>query len=528
MVTIRYTAWDGTQQVRLSADRAFETLAEYLTYTDDVQQAFEWLVRRGLDIEGVHVGGLDDLLRAVREEMRALQERYNLAHALDEPRRRLEELLARERAALAERGEPDARAGDEGLDRLPSRLGERIEQLLGRAFADPQAGYGFARLREELENIHALEEFERRYGALFRGPEALDYEQALALIRRMQRLKQMEAALVGGDLNVVGVEELDALLGAEWGRRFEQLRELVMLLHQSGYLGVGHDRLRLSPRGIRRIGELALRDIYRTLLRERSGTHAVDYRGRQEMRPEATKSYAFGDEFNLNLTGTLKNALARECRAPIKLHPRDFEVHETRHTASTSTVLLLDMSWSMSWEGRFAAAKKVALAMENLIRTRYPHDYFGIVGFYTRATELKAHELPEVSWNMGDPFTNLQEGLRLAGELLRRHPSKNQYMIVVTDGQPTAYRLRGRLYCEWPLSFGGIGARAARETLREVERVTRRGVVINTFMLDDSPGLRAFVEQMTRINKGRAFFTRPERLGEYLLVDYIARKRKRI
>jgi uncharacterized protein with von Willebrand factor type A (vWA) domain len=191
-------------------------------------------------------------------------------------------------------------------------------------------------------------------------------------------------------------------------------------------------------------------------------------------------------------------------------------------------VLLLDMSWSMSWEGRFAAAKRVALALESLIRTRFPRDYFGIVGFYTRAVELRLADLPEASWNMGDPFTNLQDGLRLASRLLARHPSNNRQMIVVTDGQPTAYFAAGRLHCEWPLSFGGISVRAANETLREVERVTRQGVVINTFMLDDSPSLRAFVERLTRINKGRALYTSPDRLGEYLLVDYVAKKRKRV
>ena len=112
--------------------------------------------------------------------------------------------------------------------------------------------------------------------------------------------------------------------------------------------------------------------------------------------------------------------------------------------------------------------------------------------------------------------------------MLDRHPSRNQHMIVVTDGQPTAYFAQGRLYCEWPLSFGGISMRAAQETLREVERVTRRGITINTFMLDDSPSLRAFVERMTRINKGRALYTRPDRLGQYLLVDYLTKKRKRV
>ena len=141
---------------------------------------------------------------------------------------------------------------------------------------------------------------------------------------------------------------------------------------------------------------------------------------------------------------------------------------------------------------------------------------------------LRLGDLPEASWNMGDPFTNLQDGLRVASDILAHRPGTNRHIILVTDGQPTAYFHGGKLYCEWPLSFGGISFRAAQETLKEVERVTRRGVVINTFMLDDSPTLRAFVDKMTRINKGRAFYTRPDRLGEYLLVDYVAKKRRRL
>src|SRR5258708_13738621 len=114
------------------------------------------------------------------------------------------------------------------------------------------------------------------------------------------------------------------------------------------------------------------------------------------------------------------------------------------------------MSWEISCDGRFAAAKKVALALETLIRTKFPREYFSIVGFFTRAVELKLKDLPEASWNMGDPFTNLQHGLRLASDLLMRHPSRNQHVIVITDGQPTAYFLNKRLYWKWPLSFGGI------------------------------------------------------------------------
>jgi uncharacterized protein with von Willebrand factor type A (vWA) domain len=286
--------------------------------------------------------------------------------------------------------------------------------------------------------------------------------------------------------------------------------------------------VRLSPKGARRVGQLALRDIYQGLLRDRIGEHGADHRGIAEIRPDETKPYVYGEALTIDLIGTLKKAVGRGGGPPLTLEPADFDVYACEHATTSATVLLLDMSWSMSWEGRFAAAKHVALALETLVRSRFPRDYFGIVGFYTRAVEIKVRDLPEATWNMGDPFTNLQDGLRLAARLLGRHGGRNRQVIVVTDGQPTAYFAGGRLHCEWPLSFGGISLRAAQETLREVEHVTRQGIVINTFMLDDSPSLRAFVERMTRINKGRALYTRPDRLGEYLLVDYLTKKRKRV
>jgi len=529
-VTVRYTEWDGTQKVQLSADRAFEKLAEYLSYTDDVQQAFEWLLRHGLEMEDSSVIGLEELLEKLRDETRERYDRYNIDHALDEIKRRFDEALARERDALEKQGEeePSARTRRSQLDSLPSGLSEALEQMRGYVFESEQAHAGFQSLSDELQNVRDLEEFRRRYGDLFHGAESLGYEEALELMEEMRRLKQLEDELLAGELDQIDLGEIDGLLGGEVAREFQQLHQLVGLLRESGYVGTSEGRMNLSPRGVRRIGQLALREIYQGLLWDRAGSHPTERRGSSEVRPETTKQYEYGDALNLDLGRTLKKALLRKCSTPLELRPEDFEVFETHHMSTSSTVLLLDMSWSMSWEGRFAAAKKVAMAMESMIRSRYPRDYFAIVGFYTRATEIKVQDLPEATWNMGDPFTNLQDGLRLASELLSRHPSNNQYMIVITDGQPTAYFQRGRLYCEWPLSFGGISMRAAQETLREVERVTRRGVVINTFMLDDSPSLRAFVEKLTRINKGRALFTRPDRLGEYLLVDYIARKRKRV
>ena len=526
MLKLRYTAWDGTQEVRLAADRVFEKLAEYLSCTDDVQQALDWLLHQGLDWEGVRVMGLDDFLEQLREEMRGRYRQVNLRQAFTELREKLEEVLDQERAT-PERADPaEAARRRELLDRLPPRLSEALERLREEGLDDPDAREQLVELLDELQNIKDLEDFTRRYGDLFHGPQSLSYAEAVELMRAMEHLKRLEEELLTGNLEAVDLENLRALLGEAAARNFQALKQVMLVLVNAGYLAQREGRMRLSPRGVRKIGQLALRDIYQGLLRDRPGGHQTDHRGAIELRPEESKRYEHGDPLALDLVATLKRALTRRPGTPLDLHPGDFVVYGSAQTTTSSTVLLLDMSWSMSWEGRFAAAKKVALAMESLIRARYPRDYFAIVGFFTRAVELKLRDLPEASWNMGDPFTNLQDGLRLAADLLARHPSNNQHIIA--DGQPTAYFLRGRLYCEWPLSFGGISMRAAQETLREVERVTRRGIVINTFMLDDSPSLRAFVERMTRINKGRALYTRPDRLGEYLLVDYMAKKRKRV
>ncbi len=530
MLRVRYTAWDGTQEIRLEADRVFEKLSEYLSFTDDVQQALDWLLHQGLEWEeGVRVMGLDDFLEQLREAMRSRYREVNLRDAFREPREKLDELLDLEREALDHLADHEAAARRrELLDRLSPRVSEALEQLRDHPFADDDARRALEELLEELDDIGDLEVFQRRYGDLFQGPQSLSYREAVELMREMERLRRLEEQLLSGNLESVDLESLRALLGPEAARSFRLLKEVMVLLVSAGYVTQREGRARLSPKGVRKIGQLALRDIYQGLLRDRPGGHQTDHRGAIELRPEETKRYQHGDPVVLDLVRTLKKALARRPGTPLDVRPEDFEVHAAAHATTTSTVLLLDMSWSMSWEGRFAAAKKVALAMESLIRARYPRDYFAIVGFYTRAVELKLRDLPEASWNMGDPFTNLQDGLRVAAELLARHPSNNQHIIIITDGQPTAYFLRGRLYCEWPLSFGGISMRAAQETLKEVERVSRRGIVINTFMLDDSPSLRAFVERMTRINRGRALYTRPDRLGEYLLVDYMARKRKRI
>ncbi len=530
MISSRYTAWDGTQRVQLDADKVFERLAEYLSYTDDLQQALDWLRRQGLDSDGMQIKGLEDFIESLREKIREQYSSYNLDAALDDKQRRLNELVDLEQDTLDQKlpQQPGLKEKRQFLEHLSPSLSQALEQLKHYDFEDDDARREFENLVDDAGDIRELDEFRRRHGDMFQGPKALDFEEALELMREMKRLRDLEQSLLSGELDGVDLAELGSLLGEQAGQDFRNLQQMMSLLEQAGYLITKEGRMQLSAKGVRRIGQLALQDIFQGLVRDRSGAHRTDHRGIHELRPEATRPYQYGDPMNLDLVATLKKGLTRKPGVPLALAPTDFEIYDTSVSVSTSTVLLLDMSWSMSWEGRFAAAKKVALALETLVRAKFPRDYFGVVGFYTRAVELKLKDLPEASWNMGQPFTNLQDGLRLATQLLDRHPSNNQQIIVITDGQPTAYFSKGRLYCEWPLSFGGISMRAAQETLKEVERVTRKGITINTFMLDDSPSLRAFVDSMTRINKGRALYTRPDHLGDYLLVDYINHKRKRV
>src|SRR5579885_1384413 len=322
MLIVRYTAWDGSQQIRLHADQVFDKLAELLSYTDDVAQAFDWLLHQGLEWEpGRRVLGLDELLEQVREAMRRRYQDVNLRGAFAELRERLETLLELEREALV----------------------------------------------ADLDDIRDLEEFERRYGDLFHGPQALSFAEAVALMREMERWRRLEEQLLAGNLDAVDVDDLQALLGAEARRSFEALKGLLAVLLDAGLVARRDGRLRLSPRGVRKIGQLALRDIYQGLLRDRGGSHPTDHRGTTVQRFDETLPYRYGDPFDLDLVATLKNALRRGVGTPLALHPDDFAVHAADHATTTSTVLLLDMSWSMSWEGRFAAAKKVAMALESLI-----------------------------------------------------------------------------------------------------------------------------------------------------------------
>jgi uncharacterized protein with von Willebrand factor type A (vWA) domain len=183
---------------------------------------------------------------------------------------------------------------------------------------------------------------------------------------------------------------------------------------------------------------------------------------------------------------------------------------------------MLDLSWSMALRGSFQAAKKVALALQNLIKTQFPKDVLYVVGFSAYARELKADELPYVRWDESVLGTNMHHALMMAQKMLARHSAGTKQVIMISDGEPTAHLENGRSYFAYPPSPITI-----RETLKQVKRCTQKGIIINTFMLDRNYYLKEFVNQIAKMNKGRVFYTTPERLGQYILVDYVSQKKKR-
>src|SRR4029077_13820844 len=269
----------------------------------------------------------------------------------------------------------------------------------------------------------------------------------------------------------------------------------------AGLIEQREGRLELTPRAIRAIGNTALSDLYRQLVKDRAGRHELERTGFGNEHAHEHKPYEFGDPFHLNVQETVKNAIWRSgAGTPVRLSPDDFEVERTEMLTRSATVLLLDVSMSMPMRDNFLPAKKVAIALHALITSQYPRDYFGLVSFGRVAREVAPEKLPEMSWDF-EYGTNMQHALLLARKMLSRQSGTKQ-VIMVTDGEPTAnITPDGQAYFDYPPSPVTI-----EETLKEVMRCTRDGVRINTFMLDDGWNLKTFVEQMCRINRGRAFY----------------------
>jgi uncharacterized protein with von Willebrand factor type A (vWA) domain len=331
----------------------------------------------------------------------------------------------------------------------------------------------------------------------------------------MQEMDALEREIRGvralEDLDQVDRDRVERLLGPEAAEDLQRLQELTKQLEEAGYLERQGDTLALTARAIRRIADQALRDVFAVLKRDRIGGHAIERRGAGGDQTDETKPYEFGDPFLLDLKGTVMNAVGRRGPGtPVRLDPGDFEVYRTELRTQAATVVMLDMSRSMLNNGYFLPAKKVAHALY-------------IVGFSLYARTFTAEQLPTLSWSEWNIGTNMHAGFALSRQLLGKHTSGNKQILMVTDGEPTAHLENGIADFSYPPTD-----RTFQETLKEVQRCTREGITINTFMLERSSWLVGFVEQMARINHGRAFMTAPDRLGEYVVVDFVRSRRRLI
>ena len=409
------------------------------------------------------------------------------------------------------------------LQSLSPEAREELRQMMDALLQDDSLRLELARLSGFMQAMMPPSELTERYP--FFGEDPLSMGEAMGLMERLQQMDRLESQLERGSFRPDDVDRSLAqeLLGPEARQALDQLRRVTEVLEKAGYVERRGRRLELTPRGMRRIGQSALKDIFDQLKKTRMGQHQLYRGGIGNDASEELKEYEYGDPFLMDLKETLFNSLVREGpQVPVHIGAKDFVVHRTEHVTQASTVLMIDMSRSMFLRGCFLAAKKVAIALDSLIRSQYPRDSLYVVGFSNYAVELKPQTLPQLALNDYVYGTNMQHGFQLARSLLAKHRG-NRQIIMITDGEPTAHlEDNGRAYFAYPPTYKTI-----QQTLREVRRCTRDRIVINTFMLERGPYLTEFINQMTRINKGRAFFVSPERLGEYILVDYVSGRQRR-
>jgi Ca-activated chloride channel homolog len=339
-------------------------------------------------------------------------------------------------------------------------------------------------------------------------------------------------------------EQLEQM--GEQGKLDELIEKLVNRMEQENYISYsqnmsptqkaemmgnagnvqGEVKFEVTDKSLDFLGYRALRDLLGSLGKSNFGRHDTRHWATGVEAHGASQRYEFGDTLNLDTTTTLKSAIGREgVGLPLNLEYEDLHVHQCEYQSSCATVVMLDCSHSMILYGedRFTPAKKVAMALSHLIRTQYPGDSLSLVLFHDSAEELPVSQLPRVK--VGPHYTNTCEGLRLAQRILARQRKDMKQIVMITDGKPSALTLPdGRIY----KNAYGLDPLVVSETLEEVARCKRSNIMINTFMLASDFGLVQFVHKVSEMCRGKAYFTTPDTLGEYLLMDYMNRKSKTI
>jgi uncharacterized protein with von Willebrand factor type A (vWA) domain len=372
------------------------------------------------------------------------------------------------------------------------------------------------------------------------GDDPLGMGDATTALAELADLADLESALrqdyPGARMDDIDEEAVRRALGRQAVDDLTALRRIEAELERQGYLVRRGGSLQLTPKAVRRLGESALRKVFSQVDAARRGDHDEPDAGQGGELTGASREWRFGDEQPIDVVRTVGNAVRRgqRLRAPgeshgmagggtggVRLSVDDFEVLETERRTSAAVCLLVDLSYSMVLRGTWAAAKQTALALHSLVTTKYPQDAIQIIGFSNYARELRATEMADLDWDMVQG-TNLHHALLIAGRHLDKHPEYEPIVLVVTDGEPTAHLRRdGSSLFDYPPSPETLVL-----TLAEVDKMTRRGATLNVFMLADDGRLVSFVEEVARRNGGRVFAPSADRLGEYVVSDYLRTRRR--
>ncbi len=402
---------------------------------------------------------------------------------------------------------------------VPDPAGEMsLEDLLG-ALSDYllQSGFNDNFWYEMPDGEQSLEALKRAIEQALLNGEMFDEEMR-------DRLQQMQ---MEGDLDDL-IEKLIERMQQEDYISIDQPHDPSRRSSVGGQVGEAQQQARfeITDKSLDFLGFKALRDLLGSLGKSSFGRHDTRDMATGIETSGASKRYEFGDTLNLDITATLSSAIQREgLNLPLNIEYRDLQVHQCEYQSSCATVLMLDCSHSMILYGedRFTPAKKVAMALSHLIRTQYPGDSLSLVLFHDSAEEVPLGQLARVK--VGPYYTNTREGLRAAQRILQRQRKDMKQIVMITDGKPSALTMEdGRIY----KNAFGLDPLVVSQTLEEVSKCKRAGVLINTFMLASDYGLVQFVQKVTEMCRGKAYFTTPYTLGQYLLMDYMSRKTKTI
>ena len=401
---------------------------------------------------------------------------------------------------------------------VPDPAGEMsMEDLLG-ALSDYllQSGFNDNFWYEMQDGEQTLDELRRALEQALLESDSFDEEMR-------DRLQQMQ---MNGELEQM-IEKLIERMQQEDYISIDQPHDPSKRSSVGGQVGEGQQaKFEITDKSLDFLGFKALRDLLGSLGKSSFGRHDTRDMATGIEASGASKQYEFGDTLNLDITATLSSAIQREGLAlPLNIEYRDLQVHQCEYQSSCATVLMLDCSHSMILYGedRFTPAKKVAMALSQLIRTQYPGDSLSLVLFHDSAEEVPLSQLARVK--VGPYYTNTREGLRMAQRILQRQRKDMKQIVMITDGKPSALTLEdGRIY----KNAFGLDPLVVSQTLEEVSKCKRAGVLINTFMLASDYGLVQFVQKVTQMCRGKAYFTTPYTLGQYLLMDYMSRKSKTI